>query len=1621
MAVFSFLSSERKQRGRIIPKRQTKPKRGRALRTAPRLENLEDRVVPTSTWMPLAHVAPEAIGTMMLLPDGTVMAEGNGTTNHWYKLAPDSSGSYANGTWTARASMRATRLYFASNVLTDGRVFVQGGEYSSDGGFTRTGEVYNPVTNTWTNIANFPLSQFGDDPSELLPDGRVLTGHITTPATYIYNPTTDTWTFAANKLRNDQSDEETWIKLPDNSILSYDVFASIATGVNHAQRYVPATNTWVDAGTLPPPLLTSTGVGYELGPAFLLPDGRVWQIGATNHTAFYQPATNTWTAGPDLPSGMGADDAPGAPLPNGHVIFTADHPLFGTPTRMFDFDPTTNTLTDITTTLPSALQSVLSGNPSYPGRMLVLPSGQILFAPNSFSSTQLYVYTPDGSANPAWKPTISSITDNGDGSFTLTGTQLNGISEGASYGDDAEMSSNYPLVRLVDSTGNVFYARTFNWSSTGVATGNLVETVKFVAPAGVDVKSATIFVVANGIASDPFVLALTVTNVTPTSAALSLGKVRVTFNQPVQTSSFTPDQAVLKDPSGVAIPVTVDVVAGSGNTQFDLSFATQTTRGNYSLTIGPNILDATGKPMDKAYSTTLSIGPMIIADSGITHGATYNPGALDTVLEQVTFNEPMDPTTFTPDQVVIYGASGNSYTAISVTAVDGSSNTKFNISFKADFTDKYTVVIGPSILDTYGNVADSYSAITFNVLGPKITSNTFIPNALPGTPGVEQVTFNEAMDPNRFGTDQVVINGPGDVSYFADSVTVVAGTNNTTFKITYTANATGTYKMFIGPSILDKFGNAMDQNGNFVTGEIPDDQYVFKFNVLGPSINLSTTMGDNTNQVYNDVRVRFNEPMDPTTFTPDQVVFKGPAGNTIPINSITPVAGTNNTQFDVGFDFQGKIGNYTMTIGPNVFDTFGNAMDQDGNFKTGEIPGDQFVFKFTVFGPRINFTTPSSSLEPITSLRLAFNKPIDVTTFTPAKIASFGGPNGPLGISGIFAVPGRNFTQFDVDFLPQSTTGVYTMVIGPVIHDLAGNAMDQNGNLIPGEVPGDQFTATFMVGSLRITTPTNGGNFQPGALDQVRLTFNESVNPTTFTPAQIVSFTGPGGAIPVTSVTAVPLTNNTQFDVAFDPPTTTGAYTLVVGPGMQDLYGNKLDQNGNFIPGEDPGDRYTFTFGVLGPKVTGAAPLRDSSGAIAVVRLTFSEVMDPTTFTTDQAVLKSPTGATTIAITGVSPVDGSGNTQFDVSFAPQSTAGSYTLTVGPNVDDTFGNAMDQDGNLKTGEIPGDQFVTKFDPSKISLLVVGSSSTRWNDGSLVITQDSPSQFATQNLAGFDEIWFDWTTSNRDPNVYGRAADLVAFVSAGGGLITDAYFTDYGFVPTNSPLTAVFSTGNDVKETALGKSHPILAGITDAGLSNWNLSRWDYFSATAGMDVLATSSDPNQAVLLAGTFGSGRVVVMGQIPTYYWQFNVGQSLQLLRQAAQWASAFHPGVEPPGGSGGFPGTPSVAPPAPAEEDASPADRVFASIGKQTVLASTSSLDGVLTVNALSRTSSTSAGMVLKGPGVPAPSSFGASAMDPLVGPGPRAGLPLSPVGVKPETWSAADPFDSLADSGDLWNWEA
>ena len=113
-----------------------------------------------ANWARLANLAPAGAGVMLQLTDGTIMIQ-NDSTQNWMRLTPDVHGSYINGSWTANPihPMSFARLYFASQVLPDGRVWILGGEYTGpflDPNIAPTGEIWDPVTNSWSAIAPYP-------------------------------------------------------------------------------------------------------------------------------------------------------------------------------------------------------------------------------------------------------------------------------------------------------------------------------------------------------------------------------------------------------------------------------------------------------------------------------------------------------------------------------------------------------------------------------------------------------------------------------------------------------------------------------------------------------------------------------------------------------------------------------------------------------------------------------------------------------------------------------------------------------------------------------------------------------------------------------------------------------------------------------------------------------------------------------------------------------------------------------------------------------------------------------------------------------------------------------------------------------------------------------------------------------------------------------------------------------------------------------------------------------------------------------------------------------------------------------------------------------------------------
>jgi hypothetical protein len=452
------------------------------------------------TWKPLTHQPTFNASTMLLLTDGTVMCQ-DSDANDWWKLTPDNTGSYLNGTWSKLANGPNSPLYYASAVMRDGRVFVAGGEYNAGVQVDLlAAEIYNPVTNVWTVIATpAGWTHIGDAPACVLPDGRILLGSIIDQKTAIYDPVAGTWTAGPNK--GDISSEETWTLLPDETVLAIQ-----CKNHPHTEKYVAAANAWVTAGATPVDLVEASSI--ETGANILLPDGRVFAIGATGHTALYTfpPIANqlgSWAAGPNFPvvSGkqLGAKDAPACLMPNGHVL-CASGPVDGVsgnylpPTYFYEFDPRAGTLA-------AAPNPPTSGTVPYEGRLLLVATGEVLF---SNGTKNIQVYEPGGVPDPVWMPTITSSPASVTHSktFTLHGRQLNGLSQAVSYGDDAQMATNYPLVHIRNNaSGHLFACRTHSHSTMGVNTGTVIHSTQFDVPAGIQLGASMLTVIANGIAS----------------------------------------------------------------------------------------------------------------------------------------------------------------------------------------------------------------------------------------------------------------------------------------------------------------------------------------------------------------------------------------------------------------------------------------------------------------------------------------------------------------------------------------------------------------------------------------------------------------------------------------------------------------------------------------------------------------------------------------------------------------------------------------------------------------------------------------------------------------------------------------------------------------------------------------------------------------------------------------------------------------------------------------------------------------------------------------------------------------------------------------------------------------
>jgi subtilisin-like proprotein convertase family protein len=297
----------------------------------------------------------------------------------------------------------------------------------------------------------------------------------------------------------------------------------------------------------------------------------------------------------------------------------------------------------------------------------------------------------------------------------------------------------------------------------------------------------------------------------------------------------------------------------------------------------------------------------------------------------------------------------------------------------------------------------------------------------------------------------VTLNG---VYYMANSRTSTTWTNITGNLFQLTANFS--QHNFLLPT---QGGAPINEQkvGQYLTAVVADWRFVVPDNPANPN-------GPSHTVLYVGGEAGVFRSMDKgKTWT----IFPNVANDGSPVDGgYLPMAHITDLRLSVG-NINPTTGNPDQATGPNLLYavTYGR-----GTFVIRLPTNSPFN---PVSGPRVVSASPSVASPGVNVIHLGFSGPVDPTTFTLDDIRSFTGPAGPITATAVIPV-GTQFNAFDITFPAQTLSGTYTIQIGPNISDFAGHLMDQNGNGINGEDPGDRFVFQFIIDT------TDNGHFVGG-------------------------------------------------------------------------------------------------------------------------------------------------------------------------------------------------------------------------------------------------------------------------------------------------------------------------------------------------------------------------------------------------------------------------------------------------------------------------------------------------------------------------------------------------------------
>ncbi|OGV75042.1 MAG: hypothetical protein A3K18_14425 [Lentisphaerae bacterium RIFOXYA12_64_32] len=752
---------------------------------------------------------------------------------------------------------------------------------------------------------------------------------------------------------------------------------------------------------------------------------------------------------------------------------------------------------------------------------------------------------------------------------------------------------------------------------------------------------------------------------------------RIDFSQPIRLDNVSASSLTV---NGIAA-TGVSIVDGD-SLLLDIAAADQGD-ATYTVTLAEGAASSVSGDALSAFSATFTVdraGPRVTAQTpASTSDSPFSSIAF-------TFSRDINAATFTAADVVSFTGPGSTDLLSAITTVTGA-GTDFTVTFNAQsLPGVYTMVLGPDIRDQVGNqmdqndngtsgeVGDTYTAIV-TVQAPDLTIAGTVPTSANAGDQVEvswTVTNSGAYDATKAWLDGVYFSVDGTFSAddtlllsedaAAHSPLAPAGFYTVTKTVTIPAWATGNpYLILVTDRTLTQ--GETDNTNNTYAAQILLDH-------VGPRVAGIDPRGT-TNTAVSTIRVLFNEAIDPSTFTADDVTLTGPGG-AVALAAQDPIAQVDARTFDITLAAPQTLdGTYTLTVGPDIADVYENAMDQGSS---------------------------EVSWEPFSA------QPVDMNLIGSAAWNAGGvlrlTPNSSSQTGGVFFQTPATAGAFEVEFdLTLAASGSAAEGMTFVVSDQATAIGGTGANLGYRNLAGKSFAVEFDVYN------SGSGTYYDTNNNHIAIDWNGQFQNTMTAVPQ--SFVGTGTfhvlvTFDGTDLVTVTLRQPNGSGVQLSTHIATSAVPAQMYFGFtgatsgwsasQDVDNVTLRLDPTAVG--DPAYQGTFTLDTTVPEVTDMSPTGTVNyRAVQSIDVTFSKSMAVASFQTTDFTLTGPDGAVTItSITKLS------DTQYRVNFASQTVLGTYTLNVGPDVTDTVGSPM---SNVYTGTLTTQvvgPYITAITPS-----------------------------------------------------------------------------------------------------------------------------------------------------------------------------------------------------------------------------------------------------------------------------------------------------------------------------------